>query len=157
MYCILKFSICPNMSTFPYSFKSTVWDYLYACVYASVCTCVCVCTHTHDWSFRALQRKAGICNQPLSTFLTWLSSCFSWPSWACFQAPSLHVHLPPALHPTPCWCSSLLDFLPLQAHSLGCTFLLHGMCLYKLELGSSPAHSGPGTANSLQGGSAWHR
>ena len=99
--------------------------------YARVCVCVCVCTHPYTWlgsHFRALQREAGICNQPLSTFLTWLSSCFSWPSWACF-APSLRVHLPPALAPIPCWCSNLLNFLPLQAHSLECTFLLHGMCL----------------------------
>lgn len=122
------------MSTFPYSFKSTIWDYFYACVYASVCTCVSVCVHARPYTwlgksyFRALQREAGICNQPLSTFLTWLGSCFSWPHWACFT-PSLHVHLPPALPPTSCWCSNLLNFLPLQAHSLECTFLLHGMYL----------------------------
>ena len=119
------------MSTVPYSFKSTIWDYLYACVYASVCTCVCVCVPTHMFGkghFQALQREAGICDQAVSTFPIWLGSCFSWPHRACFT-PSLCVHLPPPLPPTPCWCSNLLYFLPLQAHSLECTFLLHGMCV----------------------------
>ena len=119
------------MSTVPYSFKSTIWDYLYACVYASVCTCVCVCVPMHMFGkghFQALQREAGICDQAVSTFPIWLGSCFSWPHRACFT-PSLCVHLPPSLPPTPCWCSNLLYFLPLQAHSLEYTFLLHGMCL----------------------------
>ena len=98
-------------------------------VYAHVCVCARVPIHMiGEELFPGFAEGGRYLQPPLSTFLTWLGFCFSWPHPASFTL-FLRVHLPPALPPTPCWCSNLLNFLPLQAHSLECTFLLHGMYL----------------------------
>ena len=115
------------MSTFPYSFKSTVWDYLYACVYASVCTCVCVCvcarTHTHDWGV-----ISGLC-RGRQVFATNLSLLF-WPDWApASPDPVGPVSPPPSVSTCllllllylagaqTCWTSSHCRHILLSAHS----------------------------------------
>lgn len=148
------------MSTFPYSFKSTIWDYLYACVYASVCTCVCVCTcaHTHDWGGVI----SGLCRgrQVFATTSLYFSNLIG---LLLLLTPSGQFHpLPPCPLAS---CSSSYTLLVLKLAELppiaGTFSWVHIPSAWNvpprtLSLVHSPAHSGPGTANSLQGGSAWH-